>query len=48
MLRGVRFFGGGNRTHSIVMTSRRPREVRFIDQVWVEDDYGDAIMWTPT
>jgi fructose-1,6-bisphosphatase class II len=45
MLKGVRFFGGGNRTHSIVMTSRQPREVRFIDQVAVADDYRDAIMW---
>jgi fructose-1,6-bisphosphatase/sedoheptulose 1,7-bisphosphatase-like protein len=36
LLRGVRFFGDGIRTHSVVMTST-PARVRFIDSVNLEN-----------
>ena len=36
MLRGVRFFGGGVRTHTLVMTSQR-RLVRFVDSSHIFD-----------
>ncbi|MCI0486386.1 MAG: class II fructose-bisphosphatase [Blastocatellia bacterium] len=36
ILRGVRFFGTGTRTHSIIMASERDKFVRFIDTVHVE------------
>ncbi len=39
LLEGVRFFGEGYRTHSIVMTLA-PNEVRFIDAVHMTDDPG--------
>ncbi|MDQ3374094.1 MAG: class II fructose-bisphosphatase [Acidobacteriota bacterium] len=35
LLRGVRFFGAGKRTHSVVMTTD-PKSIRFIDAVHVE------------
>lgn len=35
LLRGVRFFGTGKRTHSLVMTTEA-RHIRFIDTVHVE------------
>lgn len=35
LLRGVRFFGDGKRTHSLVMTSD-PKSIRFVDTVHVE------------
>src|SRR3954470_14589571 len=35
LLRGVRFFGSGKRTHSLVMTSES-RHIRFVDTVHVE------------
>ncbi len=35
LLRGVRFFGAGKRTHSLVMTSE-PKSIRFVDTVHVE------------
>ena len=35
LLRGVRFFGGGTRTQSLIMTYDQ-REVRFIDSVHLE------------
>jgi fructose-1,6-bisphosphatase/sedoheptulose 1,7-bisphosphatase-like protein len=35
LLRGVRFFGDGNRTHSLVMTMASAK-VRFIDTVHLE------------
>jgi fructose-1,6-bisphosphatase/sedoheptulose 1,7-bisphosphatase-like protein len=35
LLRGVRFFGAGKRTHSLVMTTES-RHIRFIDTVHVE------------
>jgi fructose-1,6-bisphosphatase II len=36
LLRGVRFFGGGARTHSLVM-SRQEGKVRFVDTVHMFD-----------
>jgi len=36
LLKGVRFFGDGTRTNSIVMQSR-PRSVRFVDTIHVHD-----------
>jgi fructose-1,6-bisphosphatase/sedoheptulose 1,7-bisphosphatase-like protein len=35
LLRGVRFFGAGKRTHSVVMTTDT-RNIRFVDTVHVE------------
>ena len=35
LLRGVRFFGAGKRTHSLVMTTES-RSIRFVDTVHVE------------
>lgn len=35
LLRGVRFFGAGNRTHSLVMTTET-KNIRFVDTVHVE------------
>ncbi|MCC7083687.1 MAG: class II fructose-bisphosphatase [Pirellulales bacterium] len=42
LLRGVRFFGAGQRTHSLVMTTE-PRHVRFVDTVHL-DDRSDAVI----
>jgi len=39
LLRGVRFFGGGHRTHSLVM-SCASREVRFLDTVHLDGPPG--------
>jgi fructose-1,6-bisphosphatase II len=36
LLRGVRFFGGGARTHTLVMTSRTG-EIRFVDGIHLTD-----------
>ena len=36
LMRGVRFFGDGTRTQSIVMTSH-PARVRFVDTVHMEN-----------
>jgi fructose-1,6-bisphosphatase II / sedoheptulose-1,7-bisphosphatase len=36
LLKGVRFFGDGTRTHCLVMTTR-PRQVRFIDTIHAKD-----------
>jgi fructose-1,6-bisphosphatase II len=36
LFRGVRFFGGGARTHSLVMT-RQTGEIRFVDGIHVTD-----------
>jgi fructose-1,6-bisphosphatase/sedoheptulose 1,7-bisphosphatase-like protein len=36
ILRGIRFFGTGVRTSSIIMTTERRKNVRFIDTVHVE------------
>ena len=35
LLRGVRFFGAGKRTHSVVMTTDS-KSIRFVDTVHVE------------
>lgn len=40
LIRGVRFFGEGARTHSLVMCSR-PRRVRFVDTIHVAE--GDRV-----
>lgn len=37
ILRGVRFFGEGTRTHTLVMTTM-PHQVRFIDTIHAKDD----------
>jgi fructose-1,6-bisphosphatase class II len=37
LLKGVRFFGDGTRTHCLVMTTV-PRQVRFIDTIHAKDD----------
>lgn len=37
LLRGVRFFGEGTRTHTLVMTTL-PHQVRFIDTIHAKDD----------
>jgi fructose-1,6-bisphosphatase II len=36
LFRGVMFFGGGTRTHTLVMTSQT-REIRFVDSISVHD-----------
>ncbi len=35
LLKGVRFFGAGKRTHSLIMTTEA-RHIRFVDTVHVE------------
>jgi fructose-1,6-bisphosphatase class II len=37
LLRGVRFFGDGTRTHTLIMTTE-PRQVRFIDTIHAKGD----------
>jgi len=37
LLKGVRFFGDGTRTHTLVMTTM-PKQVRFIDTIHAKDD----------
>jgi len=37
LLKGVRFFGGGARTHTLIMTLKS-RRIRFIDTVHMEHD----------
>ena len=44
LLRGVRFFGGGCRTQSVVMRSTQPRHVRFVDQVHLDENYEVTII----
>jgi fructose-1,6-bisphosphatase class II len=39
LLTGVRFFGGGYRTHSIVMTLN-PNEIRFVDSIHMTSEPG--------
>jgi len=43
LMRGVRFFGGGQRVHSLFMSSRGPRTIRFIDNIRVDDSYDGPI-----
>ena len=35
LMRGVRFFGSGKRTHSMVMTSES-KHIRFVDSIHIE------------
>jgi fructose-1,6-bisphosphatase II len=42
LLKGVRFFGEGTRTHCLVMTTA-PHQVRFIDTIHAKDDPGIKI-----
>ena len=43
LLRGVRFFGGGYRTQSLVMRSKAPRHVSWVDQIHLADDYTGSV-----
>ncbi|MHC4339271.1 MAG: class II fructose-bisphosphatase [Planctomycetota bacterium] len=43
LLKGARFFGGGVRTQSLILTSRDPRQVRYVDQVHVDQGFEGAI-----
>jgi fructose-1,6-bisphosphatase II len=38
LMRGVSFFGGGVRTHSLVMSLESPRRIRFVDTVHADED----------
>lgn len=42
LLKGVKFFGDGKRTHSLIMTTN-PRMIHFIDTVHVEGDAKTVI-----
>jgi fructose-1,6-bisphosphatase class II len=42
LMKGVRFFGDGTRTESLVMQSE-PRQVRFVDSIHVNDEQDVAI-----
>jgi fructose-1,6-bisphosphatase class II len=42
LLQGIRFFGDGVRAHCLVMTTR-PRQVRFIDAIHVDDESRAAV-----
>ena len=42
LLEGVTFWGKGCRTHSLVMGLERPRRVRFVDTIHVEDEVKDV------
>ncbi len=46
LLNGCQFFGGGQRVHSLVLTSRGPRAIRFIDNIRVNDDYDGPLRTT--
>ncbi|MHC4409382.1 MAG: class II fructose-bisphosphatase [Planctomycetota bacterium] len=46
LVRGVQFFGGGQRVHSLLMTSRKPRHMRFVDNIRVDDDYDGPVRTT--
>lgn len=43
LLSGVRFFGGGCRSHSLVMSSKGPRYVRFVDEIHIDDDFRASL-----
>jgi len=43
LLTAVNFFGGGCRTQSLVMRSRQPRRIRWVDQVHVDEKYTGPI-----
>ena len=46
LMRGVRFFGGGIRTSSVLMANRR-RMIRFVDTVHVGDGEDTVIEFCP-
>jgi fructose-1,6-bisphosphatase class II len=46
LLRGCQFFGGGQRVNSLVLSSRGPRSIRFIDNIRVLDDYDGPLRAT--
>ena len=39
----ARFFGGGSRTQSIVLRSKSPRHVRWVDQIHLDHEYAGSI-----
>jgi len=43
LLRGVHFFGGGCRTQSLVMRSKSPRHIRYVDQIHLDDGYAGPV-----
>jgi len=43
LLSGVRFFGGGCRSQSLVMRSKGPRHARFVDQVHLADNFDASV-----
>ncbi|MCK6460516.1 MAG: fructose-bisphosphatase class II, partial [Planctomycetes bacterium] len=43
LLRGVHFFGGGCRTQSLVMRSKSPRHIRYVDQIHLDDGYTGPV-----
>jgi fructose-1,6-bisphosphatase class II len=43
LMQGVRFFGGGSRTRSVVMRSRSPRHLRFVDEIHLDDDFAGSL-----
>ena len=43
LLNGVRFFGGGHRSHSLVMSSRDPRSIRFVDEIHLDEGSADPV-----
>jgi len=46
LLRGVSFFGDGCRSQSLFLSSRSPRQVRFVDEIHLADDYRGPIRLT--
>ena len=44
LMRGVRFFGDGTRTSSLIMQSK-PHQIRFIDSIHVADTKGVKIQF---
>ncbi|HEX5136029.1 MAG TPA: class II fructose-bisphosphatase [Planctomycetota bacterium] len=43
LLRGVHFFGSGCRTQSLVMRSKSPRHIRYVDQIHLDDGYTGPV-----
>ena len=43
LMKGVSFFGNGCRTHSLVMALEKPRRVRFVDTIHVDEPENLAI-----
>jgi fructose-1,6-bisphosphatase/sedoheptulose 1,7-bisphosphatase-like protein len=46
ILRGVRFFGTGTRTSTIIMASERTKNVRFVDTVHIEGGPDTAVRFS--